>query len=80
MAQSMGELERDALQLSAEDRARLALSLLISLDMPGEDPAEVEKLWVAEAKRRAQQIDDGSTIGIPASDALERLKDKYQGK
>ena len=80
MAQSMGELEKDALNLSAEDRARLALSLLLSLEEMGEDPAEVEKLWVAEAKRRAQEIDDGSSIGITASDVLARLKSKYQEK
>lgn len=80
MAQSLGELEKDALNLSAEDRARLALSLLLSLEEMGEDPAEVEKLWVAEAKRRAQEIDDGSSIEIPASDVLARLKSKYQEK
>ena len=80
MAQSLGELEKDALNLSAEDRARLAVSLLLSLEEMGEDPAEVEKLWVAEAKRRAQEIDDGSSIEIPASDVLARLKSKYQEK
>ena len=80
MAQSLGELEKDALNLSAEDRARLAVSLLLSLEEMGEDPAEVEKLWVAEAKRRAQEIDDGSSIGIPASDVLARLKSKYKEK
>ena len=80
MAQSLGELEKDALNLSAEDRARLAVSLLLSLEEMGEDPAEVEKLWVAEAKRRAQEIDDGSSIGIPASDVLAGLKSKYQEK
>ena len=44
MAQSMGELEQDALQLSAEDRARLAVSLLCSLEESVEDPVEVENL------------------------------------
>jgi len=76
----MGELELDALQLSAEDRARLAVSLLCSLEETGEDPEEVEKLWVAEAKRRAHDFDAGSAIGIPASDVLARLKSKYQEK
>ena len=35
MAQSMGKLEQDALQLPAEDRARLAVSLLLSLEETG---------------------------------------------
>ena len=80
MALSMGELEQDALQLSAEDRARLAVSLLCSLEETVEDPAEVEKLWIAEAQRRAKQIEDGSATGIPAADVLARLKSKYEGK
>ena len=52
MAKSLSQLERDALQLPAEDRARLAVSLLCSLEDANEDPEEVEKLWVAEAVRR----------------------------
>ena len=80
MAQSMGELEQDALQLPAEDRARLAVSLLCSLEETSEDPVEVEKLWIAEAKRRARQIEDGSATGIPVADVLARLKSKYEGK
>jgi hypothetical protein len=80
MAQSIGDLEQDALQLSAEDRARLAVSLLWSLEDSGEDPVEVEKLWIAEAKRRTQEIEDGSSVGIPASDVLARLKSKHEEK
>ena len=80
MAQSMGELEQDALQLPPEDRARLAVSLLRSLEETDEPPEEIEKLWVAEAKRRAKMFEDGSEIGIPASDVLDRLKSKYGGK
>jgi len=80
MAQSIGELEQGALQLSAEDCARLAVSLLCSLEDSGEDRVEVEKLWIAEAKRRAQEIEDGSSVGIPASDVLARLKSKHEKK
>ena len=77
MAQSMGELEKDALSLPIEDRARLAVSLLCSLEETGEDPEEVEKLWVAVAKRRAQEIQDGSVEGIPADEVLNRLRAKH---
>ena len=80
MAQSMGELEQDALQLSAEDRARFAASVFCSLEESVEDPVEVENRWIAEAKRRAQQIKDGSATGIPVADVLARLKFKYEGK
>ena len=74
MAQSMSELERDALQLPAEDRSRLAVSLLCSLEETGEDPAEVEKLWIAEAKRTIGEIQADSTKAIPAEDVMSRLK------
>ncbi len=80
MAQSMGELEQDALQLPAEDRARLAVSLLCSLEESIEDPVEVEKLWIAEAKRRAREYDEGSEVGIPASELFAKLKAKFERK
>lgn len=73
MAQSMGELEQDALQLPAEDRARLAVSLLCSLEETSDDPEEIEKLWVAEAKRRVREIQENSVKGIPAEDVLNGL-------
>ena len=59
MAKSLSQLERDALQLPAEDRARLAVSLLCSLEDANEDPEEVEKLWVAEAVSLNHPVNDG---------------------
>ncbi len=48
-------LEREALRLPVEDRARLARELLDSLDaLP---PLELDRLWLEEAARRAAQID-----------------------
>ena len=80
MAQSMSELEQEALQLSAEDRARLAASLLCSLEATGENPEEVEKLWISEATRRAKEIQENPGILIPAADVFARLKAKYDRK
>jgi putative addiction module component (TIGR02574 family) len=76
MAQSMGELEHDALELPAAERARLAVILLSSLEETGEDPEEMERLWVAEANRRIREIQAGSVKGIPAEEVLNRLKFK----
>ena len=80
MAQSMGEVEKDALQLPVEDRARLAVSLLCSLEETGEDPEEIEKLWIAEATRRAKEIQENPGILIPAADVFARLRSKYDRK
>jgi len=50
-------LEREALKLPPDERARLARELLNSLDdMP---EAEIDRLWLEEAGRRATQIDTG---------------------
>ena len=62
--------------MSAEERARLAVSLLCSLEESGEDPEEEEELWIAEANRRSREIEDGSVNGIPAEKFLNRLRSK----
>ena len=62
-------LEKEVLQLPPEERARLAELLLSSLDdLP---QAELERIWFAEAQRRAEQIDSGAVQLIP-SEAVER--------
>lgn len=62
-------LERDALKLPPEDRARLASELLDSLDeLP---PQEIAQLWLAEASRRATQIDAGE-VELVAGDEVDR--------
>jgi putative addiction module component (TIGR02574 family) len=76
MAHSLPEIEKDALRLSAEDRARLAVRLLSSLEGAAESPEEIEKLWVAEAERRFQELRDGVVQGIPAQEAFAELRHK----
>jgi len=56
-------VEREALQLPADERARLALELIGSLDELRAE--EVEELWLAEAGRRVLQLDAGSVELIP---------------
>jgi putative addiction module component (TIGR02574 family) len=70
------EIEKDALQLPAEDRARLAVRLLSSLDEDTESPEDVEKLWIAEAERRFQGLRDGTVKGIPAAEVFAELRSK----
>jgi hypothetical protein len=51
MGHSLSEVEKDALRLSPEDRARLAVRLISSLEESAESPEEIEKLWMAKAER-----------------------------
>ena len=62
-------IEKEALELPVGRRAKLAQRLLESLD----DLSEVEagKLWLAEAGRRADEIDTGK-VRLVKPDELER--------
>ena len=74
MAHSRDEIERDALSLSTKDRARLAVRLLSSLEDTVESPEEMEKLWIAEANRRFQELQDGVVEGISAAEVFSELR------
>ena len=76
MAHSLPEIEKDALKLSAENRARLAVRLLSSLEETTESPEVIEKLWIAEAERRFQELRDGVVKGIPAREVFAELRKK----
>ena len=76
MAHSLAEIEDDALNLSQEDRARLAVRLLASLEEEAESPEEIEKLWLVEAERRFQELRDGVVQGVPARDVFVQLRAK----
>ena len=73
---TVAELMREALMLSARDRASMAHELLSSLESLSE--AEAEQLWVEEALRRSAEIDAGLVETIPAdqviAEARARLK------
>jgi|APMI01.1.fsa_nt_gi hypothetical protein len=63
-------LEREALGLPSGERAKLALDLIESLESLSEQ--EVAGLWLSESQRRAQQIDNGEVILIPAETIAAR--------
>ncbi|MBL1263956.1 addiction module protein [Candidatus Methylomicrobium oryzae] len=56
----------EALLLSPQERAELAEQLLSSLDTLTE--AEVEQLWFQEVARRADELDRGEAVRIPADE------------
>ena len=59
-------IRRQALSLTARERAELAEQLLCSLDALSED--EIAQLWLLEAARRAHEMDRGSAKRVPADD------------
>lgn len=56
-------LEREALSLPVSERARLAHELLESLDTLSEP--DLERMWLDEAERRAEQLDQGVVQLVP---------------
>ena len=76
MPHSLIEIKDQALQLSPEDRARLAMQLLDSLEESSESAEAIEKLWITEAERRFQELQDGVVEGISASEVFSDLRSK----
>lgn len=70
MASQLEIVEAQALQLSPEERARLADRLIASLT--GDD--EIEEAWAAEVERRVQEIESGGARLIPAAEAIARAR------
>lgn len=65
-------LQHDALNLPPEDRAKLAETLLESLDtLPA---AEIEHSWLDEAERRAREIDDGTVSLVPGEEVSRKAR------
>jgi len=69
---SFEELKAEALKLSPKSRANLARELLASLEALSE--AEIENLWIDEAIRREDEIDQGIARMHPAEKVIARAR------
>ena len=72
---SVDEILEDALALPVEARAKIAGSLIESLDEEDVDE-QAEDLWSAEIARRIADIDAGRVKLVPWSDVRKRLFDE----
>ena len=62
-------IEQSVLSLPKPDRAHLVHLLLESLDDPSE--ADIQELWLEEARSRADEIDAG-TVNLVSGEQLEQ--------
>lgn len=77
MATSSKTIENEALSLPREDRARLVMHLLESLEeRPAADPQQVERAWLEEANRRYEAYRRGEEIAIPAEQVFSELREE----
>lgn len=75
MAANLKEIERQALQLSPEERSELIRRLIISLDgEPEESPEAVVKAWDEEIARRVADMEAGRTQWIDAGEVMAQLR------
>ena len=73
MATTVENLAEQAMQLPTESRARLADMLVESLDAA--DLTQLDHLWIAEAKRRRDEVRAGDTETILGEEALRSVRD-----
>ena len=68
--------EEQAKSLTQKERARLALSLIESLD-PGTDE-DADALWLEEAKKRLKAYDAGKTQSRSVNDVIAEIKSGFK--
>jgi len=71
---SAEELETEALKLPADERERLAIRLLSSV----ESRLEFEAEWIEEVERRARELDEGAVETIPADQVIRHALDRLR--
>ncbi|HVS00347.1 MAG TPA: addiction module protein [Thermoanaerobaculia bacterium] len=69
---TLTDLEAEALKLRPDARAKLAASLLHSLEDLKEE--EIEELWLDEAERRNREIEEGTLSEIPAEEVFREVR------
>lgn len=72
MSMNFIAIEQEALHLPLQQRAQLVYRLLASLDDLSQ--SEVEQLWLVEAQRRADDIDQGLAKLLSAEELEQRVQ------
>lgn len=72
MGFTIEQLTKEALRLPAESRALLAEQLFQSLADASD--TEIDKLWVAEAIRRRDEVRSGAVRAIPGEQVMAEVR------
>lgn len=78
MSSRVEEVLQQALQLSTEDRARIAAELLASVDGPPDPDADAA--WATEIERRARRALAGQSTGTDWETVKKRVEDSLRGR
>ena len=79
MARELSEIERDAMELTRQERAILVERLLATLhpDDPDDD-LDAEELWLQEAEKRYAEYRAGKIASKPAEQVFRETRQKLQ--
>ena len=69
---NLKQIQDEALNLPADERAELAQKLLLSLDSPSD--SEIEEDWLVEAKRGAKELDEGTVQPVSADEVKRKAQ------
>ncbi|MEH2159504.1 MAG: addiction module protein [Nostoc sp.] len=69
---SVEQIMKEALALPSASRALLAEKLVESLEFDLDETQQ--KLWIEEAKKRRDEVRNGTVILIPREEALARVR------
>jgi hypothetical protein len=72
MSTTVEQLAEQAMNLPVESRARLADILVESLDTS--ELGRIEQLWIADAKRRRDEVRYAKVPTIPGPEALRKIR------
>lgn len=69
---SLEQLKEEILSLPSESRAILADTLVESLEF--DTDSKIQAAWTTEAKRRREEVREGSVQPIPGEEALAQVR------
>ncbi len=69
---NLQRIEDEALHLPKEERAQLIQRLVLSLEFPSND--ELRSDWLLEARRRSEELDNGSVQAVSAEDVMRKAR------
>ena len=73
MPKTLTEVTRDAADLPAPERLKLARILLDLSEPATESPDDVQNAWDQEIERRLQELRSGKVKGVPLEEAEKQL-------
>jgi Putative addiction module component len=75
MSRTLEQIEDEVLRLPEEARVRILERLLLSFqERAGSEEKGITRAWVEEAERRDDEMSSGREEGLPAQEAISKLR------